>query len=74
MVRHYIGLSSYPFGFYTLGHKVVCVHGSHPLADGGAGFGDLGNGGRLEFLVGHVRLDCADDIVWDVVLQRTWGG
>lgn len=53
---------------------MVVVHGSHPLADGGAGFGDLSNGGWLEFVVSHVRLDCADDIVRDVVLQRRGEG
>lgn len=48
---------SYPFWFHTLGHKVICMHGSHPLANGGAGFGNLGDGGWLEFIIIYVGLD-----------------
>lgn len=49
---------------------MIHVHGSHPLADGGAGFGNLGDGGWLELLVIYVGLDCTDDVLWDIVLQR----
>lgn len=67
---HCCCVHSYPFRFHTLGHKVIHVHSSHPRADGGAGFGNLGDGGRLELLVIYVGLDCTDDVVWDIVLQR----
>lgn len=47
----------YPFRFHSLGHKVIYMHGPHPLANGGTGFGNLGNGGWLEFLIIYVGLD-----------------
>lgn len=51
---------SYPFGLHDLGHKVVLVHGTHPLADGGASFGDLGDGSWLKVLTVDVWLDGLD--------------
>lgn len=35
--------SSYPFGLYSSGHKMVQMHRSHPLTDGSTGFGHLGD-------------------------------
>lgn len=52
-----VDFSFYPFRFHSLGHKVICIHGSHPLANGGTGFGNLGNGGWLEFIIIYVGLD-----------------
>lgn len=60
--------SAHPLGLHGLGHKVVLVHGAYPLADGGAGLGHLGNGGRLELLIVDVRLDGFDHCLPDVVL------
>lgn len=52
-----VDFSFYPFRFHSFGHKVIYMHGSHPLANGGTGFGNLGNGGWLEFLIIYVGLD-----------------
>ena len=60
--------SAHPLGLHSLGHKVVLVHGAHPLADGGAGLGHLGDGGRLELLIVDVRLDGFDHRLPNVVL------
>lgn len=60
--------ASYPLGLHNLGYKVVLVHGTHPLADGGASFGHLGDGSWLEFLTVNVWLDGLDHGVWNVVL------
>ena len=60
--------SAHPLGLHGLGHKVVLVHGAYPLADGGAGLGHLGNGGRLELLIVDVWLDGFDHCLPDVVL------
>lgn len=49
--------SFYPFRFHCLGHKVIYMHGSHPLANGGTGFGNLGDRGWLELLIIYVGLD-----------------
>lgn len=64
---------SYPLGLHNLGHKVVFVHGTHPLADGGTGFGDLGDGSWLKLLIVNVGLDGLDHTVWNIVLQRMVG-
>lgn len=52
---------------------MVLVHGTHPLADGGTGFGDLGDGSRLKLVIVNVGLDGLDYTVWNIVLQRTGG-
>lgn len=61
--------SPHPFGLHGLGHKVVLVHGAHPLADGGAGFGHLGNGGWLELFIVDVWLNGFDHCLPNVVLD-----
>lgn len=48
---------------------MVLVHGTHPLADGGASFGDLGDGSWLKLLTVNVGLDGPDHGVCNVVLQ-----
>lgn len=49
--------ASYPLGLHGLGYKVVLVHGTDPLADGGASFGDLGDGSWLKLWIVNVGLD-----------------
>lgn len=64
-----LGLPSpHPLGLHGLGHEVVLVHGAHPLADGGAGLGHLGDGGRLELFIVDVWLDGFDHRLPNVVL------
>ena len=41
----------HPLGSYSPCNKVVFVHGPDPLADGGTGLGDFGDGGGGEVFV-----------------------
>ncbi len=66
-------LQTYPLRRHNLGDLVVLVHGPHPLADGGTGLGDFGDGCRSEVLVVNVRLDLGDHSVWDVLLHVSIG-
>ena len=63
-------LSPHLFRFDGPGHKVVIVHCPDPLADGGAGFGDLGDVSGSEVFVVDVGLDLGDHRFRDVVLGR----
>lgn len=66
--------SPHPLGLHSLGHEVVLVHSAHPLADGGAGLGHLGDGSWLELLIVDVWLDGFDHCLPDVVLGMETGG
>lgn len=52
---------------------MVLVHGTHPLADGGASFGDLGNSSWLKLFAVNVGLDGPDYTVCNIVLQGMVG-
>lgn len=64
---------TYPLGSDGLGDKVVLVHGSDPLAYGGAGLGDLGDGQWREVFVVYVRLDLGNHLIWNMVLLGEGG-
>ena len=49
---------------------MVLVHGSDPLAYGGAGLGDLGDGQWREVFVVYVRLDLGNHLIWNMVLIK----
>jgi len=55
-------MCTYPLRGDGLGHKVVLVHGSDPLTNGGASFGHLTDGGRCEVLIVNVWLNLGDDL------------
>lgn len=59
---------TYPLGLHAFGDEVVHVHGAHPLADGDAGLGHLGERGGLELFIINVGLNQFDHRVRDVVL------
>lgn len=64
---------SYPLWFHSFGHKVVFVHGPHPLADGGAGFGHFGYSCWLKLLIVNIRLDVFNHYICNVVLEEMMG-
>ena len=55
-------MCTYPLRCDGLGHKVVLVHGSDPLTNGGTSFGHLRDGGRRKVLIVNVRLNLGDDL------------
>ena len=61
----------YPLRLHSFSDKVVFVHGSGPLTDGGAGTRDLGDGSRCEVFIVNVRLDLSYDSIRNIVLHIT---
>ena len=66
--------SPHPFRFDGSGHRVVLVHCPDSLADGGAGFGDLGDVSGGEVFIVDVGLDLGNHRFRDVVLGGGGGG